>query len=366
MANKAFWQGVAIMTGCIIGGGVLALPYAVAQSGFWSALLLIVILGLIMLFVNLRIGEINIALKKPHQVVGLVERFLGKTGKNIMITAMLLLSYGALVAYAIGCAKILSMIGGNEMMWRVVFYVIGAFVVAKGIQVIGGSELFLETIKLAIVAIIVLLGMGIDKVNTATFTGFTLNGIGMVFGVSLFAYLGIVSVPEVYELSREKKRLKKIILIGSLTPILVYILFVATVISKTGKLTTEVATIGLQQFFPPFVSILINMFALLALATSFLAVSYSIYAMFFRDLLMKKTKSFIFAFLPPLIGMFFLESFAKTIDLTGAIAGSTMTILLILAHRAARKKYKNISRVPLLLDILLIGVFILGAIFAFV
>ena len=42
-----------------------------------------------------------------------------------------------------------------------------------------------------------------------------------------------------------------------------------------------------------------------------------------------------------------------------------MTILLILAHRAAKKKYKNISKVPLIIDLILIGVFILGAIFAF-
>lgn len=365
MSNKKFWQGIAIMTGCIIGGGVLALPYAVAQTGFWPALLLIIILGVVMLLINLRIGEINIALKKPHQVVGLVEKFLGKTGKNLMILAMLLLSYGALIAYSIGSAEILSMIGGNEIVWRIAFYLVGAFVVAKGIQVVGGSELFLETIKLTIVGIIVMLGMGVDSVNTAAFTGFTLKGIGMVFGVSLFAYLGLVSVPEVYELLQEKKKLKKIILIGSIIPIIVYVLFVATVISKTGSTTTEVATIGLQNHFTPFVWVLINVFALLALATSFLAVSYSVYEMFFSDLMMKKRKAFIFAFLPPLVGMIFLESFVKTIDLAGAVAGSTMTILLIFSHRAARKKHRKISQIPLIIDIVLVSLFILGALFTF-
>ncbi|RLE47937.1 hypothetical protein DRJ25_01135 [Candidatus Woesearchaeota archaeon] len=371
MRNRRFWQGIAIMTGCIIGGGVLALPYAVAQSGFWSALLLIVIIGLIMMFVNLRIGEMNCALKKPHQVVGLVERFVGKTGKKIMIFAMLLLSYGALIAYTIGSAQVLALIGLNETTWRIIFYISGALIVAKGIKTIGGSELFLEAIKLTIVGVIVMLGMGIGEVRTTAFTGFTLKGIGMVFGISLFAYLGLVSIPAVYKLiqnkalknkNKQKNKLKKIIIIGSTIPIIVYVLFVATAISKAENMT-EVATIGLQHL--PFIGALINIFALLALATSFLAVSYSVYAMFTDDMMLSKKKSFIFAFLPPAIGMFFMGSFAKTIDLTGALAGSTMTILLVLAHRAAAKKHKNISKVPLFIDFILISIFILGVVFVF-
>lgn len=362
--DKKFWQAIAIMTGCIIGGGVLALPYAVAQSGFWSSMLLIISLGLIMLFINLRIGEMSIAVKKQHQVVGLVEKFLGKKGKNIMTTAMLLLSYGALIAYAIGSARILSLLGGGELMWRVIFYIICSIMVGKGIQAIGGSELILETIKIGIVAIIVALGMG-DGINTTFFAGFSPIGIGMVFGVALFAYLGLVSVPAVYELVKQKQKLRKIIIIGSIIPIIVYVLFITTVISKTGTATTEVATIGLQNYFSPTVGVLINIFALLALATSFLAVAYSVYDMFIRDFRIKKKKSFILAFLPSFIGMLFLESFARTIDLAGAIAGSTMAILLILAHRKAKEKYSTLKKVPLPLDIIIICVFVTGAIFAF-
>ncbi len=365
MSNKVFWQGIALMTGCIIGGGILDLPFAVAKSGFWSSILLIVILGLIMLFINLRIGEINVAMKKPHQLVGIVERFLGKKGKVFMTLAMLLLSYGALIAYAIGCSKILSLIGGYEMAWRLGFYIIGALVVVKGIQVIGGSELFLETIKLAIVGIIVMLGMS-NNFNPAAFSGFTFTGIGMVFGIALFAYLGFVSVPAVYELKPKLKNFKKIIIIGSLVPIVVYLLFITTVVVRTGSFTTEVATIGLQQVFPPVIGVLINIFALLALATSFLAVSYALYDMFIRDFMLRKSRSFIFSFTPPLIGMFFLESFAKTIDVAGALAGSAMAILVILAHRNACKQFKNLAKVPFLLDLLIMAVFVVGAVFAIV
>ncbi len=365
MANKVFWQGIALMTGCIIGGGVLALPFAVAQSGFWSAILLIVVLGLIMLFINLRIGDVSVAMKKPHQLVGLVERFLGKQGKILMTFAMLLLSYGALIAYAIGCGRILSVMGGSELMWRIGFYIVGAFIVVKGIQVISGSELFLETIKLAIVGIIVILGMN-NSVTLKSFSGFTFNGVGMVFGIALFAYLGFVSVPAVYELKPKLKEFKKIIIIGSIIPIFVYLLFIATVIARTGSATTEVATIGLQQVFSPVMGILINIFALLALATSFLAVSYALYDMFIRDFLLSKTKSFLLAFVPSLIGMFFLESFAKTIDIAGAIAGSMMAILMIFAHRVACKQFKKIVKIPLFVDVIITVVFVAGAVFAIV
>ncbi len=365
MKNKSFLEATAIMVGCIIGGGILALPYAVSRSGFWSSIILIVALGLMMMFINIRISEINIALKKPHQVVGLVERFLGKTGKILMTAAMLLLCYGALIAYSIGSAEILALLGGSILMWKLAFYIIGAIVVAYGLKTIGGSELVMEIAKLLIVGLIVVLGMS-HGFNPNLFTGFQLQGIGMVFGVALFASLGLVSVPIVFELVRKKSQIKKVIFTASLTTIAVYLLFVMVVIAKTGAATTEVATIGLKQAFSPFMGIMINIFALLALTTSFLAVAYSVYEMFLVDFNLNKTLSFILAFMPPLIGMFILESFAKTIDIVGALAGSMMVILLILAHRKAKRRFRSMTKVPILLDLLFLIIFILGAVMVFI
>jgi tyrosine-specific transport protein len=365
MRNKNFLEAIAIMVGCIVGGGILALPYAVSRSGFWSSILLIVGLGVIMIFLHLMVGEMNFAVKSSHEVVGLVEIFLGKFGKYLMTLAMLLLSYGAITAYIIGSSKILSLLGGNTFIWKLIFLSFGIFVVAKGINSIGGSELILELVKLLIIFLIVAFVFNVGF-NPVFFTGFSMQGIGMVFGVSLFSYLGVVSVPLVYELVKEKKEFKKVIILGSIFPIIIYIFFVVSVISTTGKNTTEVATIGLNQFFPPVISFFVNVFAFLALITSFLAISYSVYIMFFNDFGFKRRNSLIFTFIPPIFGIFFFESFAGIINLTGSIAGSAMVILLILAHRNARKRFDLFSKVPFFVYLFLIAIFILGVVFSFI
>ena len=86
--------------------------------------------------------------------------------------------------------------------------------------------------------------------------------------------------------------------------------------------------------------------------------------MFIDDFNLDRAVSFALAFIPPLIFMFILQSFAKTIDIVGALAGSTMAILLILAHRKAKRRFRSMTKVSILFDLTFIVIFVLGAIMA--
>ena len=70
-------------------------------------------------------------------------------------------------------------------------------------------------------------------------------------------------------LVKNRGLMKKGILIGSLLPLIIYALFALAVVGVAGENTTEVANIGLYMI-GTFPLLLINIFAILAMGTSFL------------------------------------------------------------------------------------------------
>jgi len=69
--NKKFWAATFTLTGTMIGAGVLGLPYVFAQSGFVIGLFWLIILGSILIFVNLSLGEITLRTKGKTPTVRL-------------------------------------------------------------------------------------------------------------------------------------------------------------------------------------------------------------------------------------------------------------------------------------------------------
>ena len=99
---KKFWEAVFTLTGTVIGAGMLGLPYVFSQSGFMIGLFWLLFLGSLMIFVNLCLGEITLKTKKIHQLPGYAEKYLGKKGKWLMLFALIIEVYSALIAYLIG------------------------------------------------------------------------------------------------------------------------------------------------------------------------------------------------------------------------------------------------------------------------
>ena len=87
--NKKFWATTFTLTGTIIGAGILGLPYVFSKAGFFIGLLWLIILGMVMMFVNLTLGEITLRTNGRHQLSGYAEKYLGKWGKRIMFFAMM-------------------------------------------------------------------------------------------------------------------------------------------------------------------------------------------------------------------------------------------------------------------------------------
>lgn len=337
MGNGQYFGAIATLTGCMVGAGIFALPYAVAQAGFLTGMLIILLLGIGTLIIHLYVGEVCLRTKGTFPLTTLAGFYLGKKGKIAMRIAMMLGIYGGLVAYTLGEGHTISTLTGMSPTASILLF-LGIFgaILYFDVNVLGRVELI-------IVSLIAFLTIGIfsfsmSSVASQNLAIFQPSQLFAPFGVILFAYAGIVAIVEMKEeLGHDPKRMKSAIIIGSGIPIILYTLFAFTVVGVTGEHTTQVATIGLGEVLGEHVMVLGNLFVIAAMGTSFLTNSFALKDVFWHDYGFSRNASWALVLFPPAtIALFGLTGFVSTLDITGALATGSIYILAVLMHRNAQ------------------------------
>jgi tyrosine-specific transport protein len=370
--KKAFFPAIATITGTAIGAGILGLPYVISKSGILPGILHLVILGLIMLLINLYLGEIVLRTKGHHQLPGYAQKYLGKTGKIIMLFSMVFGIYGALVAYLIGEGESLSFIFTGSLaytlIFSIVFFAIMALLVYLGLEALKEGESVGFIAVLVIISIIIIYFLPKIRFENFIFLPSSPFLWLMPYGVVLFSLLSFSALPEVeQELARNEKLMKKAIVLGALIPIAIYLIFMLVVVGFAGKATPEIATFALGKL-PTFL-------AVFTMFTAFFVLATAMKDMYAFDFKIKKTWAwFLACFVPFIIALiiiaFKIADFIKVIGVTGAITGGLTGILIILMARKAKKlgnrnpEYK----IPFnwVIAIILILLFALGILYQFV
>lgn len=372
MNSLQTFRATALLCGTIIGAGVLGIPYIISKTGFIPGLFIIIVIGLAMMMLNLFLGEVILRTPGNHQLPGYAERYLGKTGKRLMMFSMIFGIYGALIAYIIGSGQALATVFGlSNLTFSIAFFIVASGIVYIGLKAIAKSELFFIIAVFLIFGGIFIYSIFSGNFNLSNIAVTNLKNILLPYGVVLFAFIGTAAIPEMKEyLMHDKKKLKKAIIIGSLIPLIAYVLFTFAIIGITGTNTTEIATIGLGQFFGKFILILGNLFAAFAMFTSFLTLALAMKEVYLYDYKLKNFLAWaLTVVIPFIIFLTGFTSFIKVIGITGAVAGGIDGILIVLMFWNARKMNYRIPEYKLgkkhLLGLLLILMFILGIIYQF-
>lgn len=366
----SLFEGVAMLLSGIIGAGVLAIPYAIAQVGLTIGLAYIVGLGTLMMGLHLMLGEIMLRTKKQLQLAGLAKKYLGKIGWLAMSIITYLLLFGVLVVYMIGVGEsIQALLGGSSFQWSLLFFVVVSYLVARGLKTIKKVESFLVFgILLVVIAIVVFAAPHIQIPNL---TYISLPAILLPYGVILFAFHGTTSIPEVHALLQKKpKQFKHTIIYTHILVMMLYALFAIATIGVTGAETTQIATLGLGRALGQVVFWLGNVFAVLAMSTSFLMVGVALKDSFTWDLKIPSSISSLLVLLVPLVVFILgMREFIAALDIVGGIFGSIEMLLIILIYWRAKQlgdlkptKYK--LHHTLLLAALLVVAFTFGAIYS--
>lgn len=351
LTHLTFLEGVSIIVGANIGAGILSMAYGAKNAGWPVLLMWIIVAGAFTTISMLYIAETTLRTKKPLQLSGLAEKYVGKFGSWLMFASVLVNSLGALIAYTAGSGRILSdFLGIPPTLGSFLFFLPGVIVIWFGLKATGVAEKLITfgmgiLIVILIVASIVGPGLNPDYIFYSNFK-FAIP----VFSLAIFAFLAQYTVPELARgFTGDKnnvKNLPRAIIVGMVITGILLALVPMAALGITGpEKATEVVTIawgdalGLWAFFTA------NGFALLAMLTSFWAIGGSLLTNIvdkFKfpsewDVKYRIISIAAVAVPPFIIAYSGLVGFVDAISIAGAFAGAVMAILPVMMINKARK-----------------------------
>lgn len=336
--KKKLFTAVSILVGTSIGAGVLGIPYVAARAGFFVALGYIVAIGLIILIVNLYLGEIALRTKGNHQIPGYARRYLGKKGMILQEFATVFGIYAAIVAYILGISKSLSFLIFKNSDYTIKLGLLVGFIMSfflwRGIKALKKYEKI--GVSIILFLLVVIFFIFIKDVNPANLYYFNLGNVFLPFGIILFALMSFHAVPELQiVLHKNEKLMKKALIIGSLITVFFYILFAFVVVGFKGLATPQIATLALGPIF-----ILLGIFTMF---TSYLALGIALEENLMYDQRMRKKKAWFLTSIIPIgiflfITLFDYFSFTRILSIGGAVSGGLIGTLVLLMVKRAKKK----------------------------
>lgn len=351
--NSKVIGGVLLVVGTTIGAGILALPIATAELGFWGSMCLLVICWAIMTACAFLFLEVNLWLPANTNLISMAGATLGRGGQAIAWVFYLLLLYSILCAYIAGGGDLFHFLLANYGLQiplgaaSILFTLIFGAVVYLGIRSVDYVNRGLMFGKMGAFCLLILLIL--PFISKTHLDGGQLKNIiapnSITVTVVAFTCLMIIPSLRTY-FNEDVKALRKVILLGTLIPLLCYIawdmvimgvipingsLGLKQILNSTNQNSDLVMALSdrLQQ---NVITVLAKFFTSICMATSFLSISLCL-SDFLSDGLRIAKKGFgiwmvmAMTFLPPVvIVLCYPDAFIRGLN----FAGLSCFILMIL------------------------------------
>lgn len=371
--NSPYLRAVTVVSGFIIGAGIFGVAYTWSHSGYFIGLLELIGLSAVITLAHLMFGEIILRTKTNHRLPGLAALYLGRRGKRLAAISNILGGLGALLAYVIIGGTFLWQLTGTifpfgQFSYQLIFFLFMGTLVISGLRMVAKVEYVLTLLMIGTILFIVAWGAPHVRLENLLLPGRWYYAL-LPFGVLVFSLGGWAAIPEAKEvLGQERKKLKSVILAGSLIAAFITALFASAILGISGKGTTEEAIDGLLPVLGYGVVTAGTVFGVLAIATSFLILGIYLQETLQFDFKLPKDISAALTLGVP-FALFLLgaRSFIKVISITGGVFGAIDVILIMLIYRVAvrrgeRKPEYSLS-VPGFFIWLVIGAFVIGGLY---
>ena len=327
-----------LVTGSLIGAGILALPIKTGLSGFIPSLVGMFVICAAMFFTSTILAREATESKDPNfHYATMYEKYLGVFGKWLAILANLVVLYGLLTAYLTGAATVISKFLNFEVTsnWVLVaFFILMTSLLLAGLQVVRKYNAVFMVIMWCTFAFIVYLASGhVDKTNLI-YTDWKYLPATIPIIVTAFYFHNII--PSCCRALNWNYRTVRITLLAGI--LIGFIMYAVWIHVTIGVLPLEgeqyslmyafqhdyPATIPLSQKINlPIFTYGSLVFAIFAIATSYVACGTGLLA-FIKDLtvnhlhIKNKYVVIIFSFGPPLIiSLVYPDIFLEALDVVG-------------------------------------------------
>ena len=275
-------KGALLIAGTTIGGGILALPVLTSLGGFFPSICLFFVCWLFMLATAFLFLELGLQMPPNANILTMATLTLGNFGKIITWGLYLFLFYCLTVAYTVGCGDLVNDLlpaSFSRSFGPIIFILSFAPFIYLGPKVVGKFNLFLMLGLACSYFLFIILGFKEISIAHLKFQNWSYSFIALPVAFTSFAYQGIIPTLITY-LDRDLSKIKKSIFLGSLIPLVAYILWQGLILGILpvygANSLHEALLMGKTAVYPlknqlanPFVYTLGQFFAFFALLTSF-------------------------------------------------------------------------------------------------
>lgn len=368
MTKPSILGGTLIVAGTTIGAGMLALP--TISAGMWTGWSIVVMIATwrFMLWSSQALLEVNLHFNVGDSFSSLVKNTLGTTWDIINGIAVAFVSYILLYAYISGGTSTVVNsiessfgIGVNSILIGILFVLFLAGIVWVGTACVDRFSMIM-VIGLVVSFVLSMSGLTFSVSLDNLFDSHGQQDGRVIFlWVALSTYLTSFnfhsSVPSLVKyFGKEPLKINKCFVYGTLIAFIVYTVWVLIahglisretfkqVIHDGGNVGVLLKAAG-QGVSNQFITKALDMFAFLALTTSFLGVGLGFFdyiadLMKFDDSLSGRTKTALITFVPPMIGgVFFPDGFVSAIAWAGVFSIVWAVLIPASMLLVVRKKY---------------------------
>lgn len=295
--NSKLIGGILLVVGTTIGAGMLALPVATAQLGFWGSLVLLVACWAVMTACAFLFLEVNLWLPPNSNLVSMAGATLGKAGQGVAWVVYLVLLYSIICAYIAGGGDLFHYIlatsgvqisqGLSSILFTVIFGAVVYFGI-RSVDYVNRGLMFGKLGALLLLICLILPFITSTNLSSGEFKHIIAPSSLTVTAVS-FGCLMIIPSLRTY-FGTDVKTLRKAILIGTLIPLVCYIAWDMVIMGvipldgtpglrpmlNSNSTNSDLVSALTSILHKDTVTIITKFFTSICMATSFLSVSLSL------------------------------------------------------------------------------------------
>lgn len=336
------------VVGCGVGSGCLGTAYGARLAGFPVICFWLIVSGITTLISMYYVAETALRTRRMVQLPGLAERYVGPAGKILIFLAVTLNSFSCLIAYFNGSGNILNaLLGIPDWAGTLMFLIPGMLVAGFGLKAVGLAGKYLAGAMT--VMLLILCGASLLSKNAELSRLFVSDWSYAipVFNIAAFSYIGQYLVPDLARgLSHAPEKLASSMLIGQLiTAALLILVPLGCFAINPADRITQVATIAWGEALGSWALYTANIFALIAMFTSFCPISQTLISSivdFFKfrsdsDAKIRFPIMLVIYFIPLALVFGGLVGFVDAIYFSGTFCAAIMAILPVVMLNRARK-----------------------------
>lgn len=284
-AKGSVFGATLLISGCCIGAGMLGMPVVTREAGFLPSLFIFLVSWVFMTLSGLITLEIALWFPNETNLAEMARKYLGRSGEGIVFFLMMFLMYALMTAYSAGSGRLIEDFTQGAIsasLGKVLFVAALVGVLTVGTRALDWfNRLFMVGLVASYAALVAL---GLPEVDAGNLTQSNWSAAFVALPITLVAFGFQNLVPSLVRyLDRDVKKIRLSILLGSLIPLVIYLVWEWLVLGLVsqgieGLDEAEMATSLIRKAAGglDWVITLAELFAFFAIATSFMGNALSV------------------------------------------------------------------------------------------